>query len=315
MTNLNIDIEEWLKHIQQEYMDTFLRDGGSAIKFAIVADSSCDSLINKLKSSCQDRNFFFFSIDAITSRVYMPQDVFFGLASQLNWRALARRIVVDLLKEDFKISEIDPDEIENIIEIIARVNGIDSKMVLYELRPQIEKKITNNPIMAKAFRVAMTYLCINERSGGYNVQPLLDWLTGTNLRISNVKPFQIHTPINRTTARYFIESLVYWIKMAGYSGTVILLDNRRVTIARNPRDGRRYYTRAMTIDHYELLREFIDDINRLPATLWVTLSNSEFIGMDSPRGWNIYPALRTRIMDDVRDENIVNPVASLVRLS
>ena len=315
MTNF-IPIEQWLKHIEREYMDSFLKDGGSAVKFAIVEDDNCDPLTYKLKSSCHDRNFLFIKMDAITSRVHMPQDVFFSLAAQLDWWALARRVVLDLLKEDFRIpDEMDIDGPRNIIETVAEYNNIEPKMINFKLLPQIQEKITKNPYMAKAFRVAMTHLCLGVGDSGHTKQPLLDWLTGTNPRISNVKPYQIHTPINRTTARYFIESAVYWIKKrAGYSGTVILMNNKRVTLVNNPRDGMRYYTRAMTMDHYELLREFIDDVNRLTGTLWVTLSDPVFIDIDSPRGWNIYPALRTRVMDDVRDKNKPNPLASLVRL-
>lgn len=109
------------------------------------------------------------------------------------------------------------------------------------------------------------------------------------------------------------ESVLYWIRDAGHSGTVVLLDNRRVTLARNPRDGVRYYTRAMAMDHYELLREFVDDVDRLAGTLMLVATDEGFL--DGPRSFDIYEALKTRVMDDVRDRNLVNPVASLVRLS
>ena len=69
-----------------------------------------------------------------------------------------------------------------------------------------------------------------------------------------MRDFSIYTGINRATARYFIESALYWIRHVGYAGTVILFDNSRVTVARNPKDGLRYYTRAMAMEHYELLR-------------------------------------------------------------
>ena len=96
----------------------------------------------------------------------------------------------------------------------------------------------------------------------------------------------------------------------------MLLDNSRVTLARNPKDGRRYYTRAMTLDHYELLREFIDDGDRLPGMLLFVLTNDEFLDeRPTSRGYGVYPALSTRIMNDVRDRNLVNPMGSLVRLS
>jgi len=55
-------------------------------------------------------------------------------------------------------------------------------------------------------------------------------------------------------------------------------------------------------------------VDRLAAALMVVVTNNDFIDEESARGWRIYSALQTRIMDDVRDRNLVNPVAALVRL-
>ena len=315
-----IPAADWVRHIDREYLATFTRDGGGAVKFAVTAQERMPDLVEKLHALCAEREHLFVALDALTSRVHMPQDLFFGLASQLEWQLLARRVVLRLLsKQAYLVDGIDPNGTINVIDAVARANGIEAQSVLIELRPALEREVTRNANMAKAFRVAMTHLCLFEREraapGEYAGQPLLDWLTGANTRISNIKPFHIHTPVNRTTARYFIESALYWVRYAGYSGTLILLDNTRVTLPRNPKDGTRYYTRAMTIEHYELLREFIDDVDRLPGTLLVALTDYTFVDEQSMRGWGIYPALRTRVMDDVRDRNIANPVAALVRLS
>ena len=74
----------------------------------------------------------------------------------------------------------------------------------------------------------------------------------------------------------------------------------------------------MTLEHYEMLREFIDGVDRLRSTLMLVVTSEEFLD-PSPdrrsRGYGIYPALQTRVMDDVRDSNRANPVASLVVLS
>ena len=146
-------------------------------------------------------------------------------------------------------------------------------------------------------------------------QPLIDWLTGSNTRVSSVRPFSTYNSINRTTARYFIESTLTWLKFVGYAGTVILLDNARVMLPRNPRDGLRYYSKAMAIDHYELLREFIDGTDRLTATLMIVVPTSDFLDTDhTRRGYGIYQALMTRVMDDVRDKSLVNPIAPLVSI-
>ena len=319
MTN-TIAVDEWLDVVDREYLSTFIRDGGAAVKFAVAGEERRQALREALKTRCAKLDYVFVALDAITCRVHMPQDIFFALASQLDWRCLARRLILRLLAEkDYRVEGIDPEHAVSIVDAVASANDLDSQFILPELRLMLQDEVFKNPNMARAFRVAMTHLCRMEREtpaqGDYAGQPLLDWLTGTNTRIGNVRPFQIHTPINRTTARYFIESALYWVRRAGYSGTVILLDNTRVTVPRNPRDGQRYYTRAMTMDHYEVLREFIDDVDRLSGSLVMVVTDEAFVDIHSARGWGIYAALQTRVMDDVRDRNIVNPVAALVRLS
>ncbi len=319
MTNA-VAVAEWLNHIDREYLSTFIKDGGAAVKFAVTTEERRQVLVDGLKARCEERKYLFVLLDAVTRRVHMPQDIFFGLASQIDWRLLARRVILRLLMEkSYHVDDIDPKSRANIVDAVAHANDIESQVVLLQLRPSLQNEILKNANMAKAFRIAMTHLCFTESENStqevYAGQPLLDWLTGKNTRIGNVKHFEIRTPINRTTARYFIESALYWVRYADYSGTVILLDNARVMLSRNPRDGRRYYTKAMTVDHYELLREFIDDAHRLSGSLLVTLTDYEFVDEQSKRGWSIYDALRTRVMDDVRDRHLANPVAALVRLS
>ena len=306
--------------MDREYLSTFIKDGGGAVKFAVTSEENRPALHKVLKSRCEDLGYVFVALDAVACRVHMPQDIFFGLASQIDWRLLARRLILRLLSEkDYRVDGIDPRATIDVIDAVARANDLGSQFVRRRLRPVLEETVLENPNMARAFRVAMTHLCAMEseqaEQGTYVGQPLLEWLTGVYLGIGRVRHFDVHTPINRTTARYFIEAALYWVRHAGYSGTVILLDNARVTLPRNPRDGARYYTRAMAMDHYEVLREFIDDVDRLPGTLLVVSTDYEFVREGSARGWDIYSALYTRVMDDVRDRNVTNPVAALVRLS
>ena len=319
-----ISIDEWLDVIEEEYLSTFIKDGGSAVKFAVSTEARTSALLEALKCRCEKSGYMFMALDAVARRFHMPQDIFFGLASRINWRLLARRLILRLLSEKgIRIDSIDPGDTVNVpgdtvnvIDSVARANDHGSEFIIRALNPALEDEVFENINMAKAFRVAMLHLCLKEMEPGqYRGKPLLDWLRGADTRISNVKPFQIYTGINRTTARYFIESALYWIRHVGYAGTVIVLDNARVTMARNPRDGQRFYTRAMTMDHYELLRRFVDDIDRLSGTLLVVATGRDFIDPLSKRGWAIYDALRTRVMDDVRDKNLVNPAAALVRLS
>ncbi len=314
-----IPIRDWLWHINNEYLSTFVKDGGSSIKFAVTPDELRPQLDAALQDKCRELDYQFVKLDAVSSRAHMPHDIFFGLARQLDWRLLARRMLLRLARDSgFQVDGVDAGGPGSIFDAIARTNGLESQFVVLAMTPGIQDSVFSNGKLARDFRVCMSHLCLAENTGEggeYTGQALLDWLTGAVTRVSNVKPFLIYTPIDRTTARYFIESALQWIRQVGYAGVVIVLDNSRVTLAPNPKDGLRYYTRAAAMEHYEVLREFVDRIDRLTGTLLVVAASYEFLDEASPKSYAIYQALYTRVLDDVHDLNLVNPVASLVRLS
>ena len=313
-----IPIGDWLGVLEDEYLSTFIREGGASVKFAVPPEELKPALYESMGDLCRRRGYIFVKISAEDMRAHMPQDFFFALAKQIDWGTLARMKLLGLAAGmGFPVEGIAADAPGDVFDSIADARGLDARYVRMELRPELHK-IIGNPHMARDFRVAMSHLCLS--GGGTGRHPIVDWLTGENTRLGNVRQYQIHTPINRNTARYFIESAFYWAHHVGCSGTVVALDNSRVTLARRPRplDGKRYYTRAMTMEHYEMLREFIDGLDRLVGALLVVVSNQDFLDESADRrsrGYGIYQALRTRIMDDVRDRNLVNPVASLARLS
>ena len=322
-----IPIHEWLKFVDDEYLSTFIKDGGASVKFAVTPDELNSDLYETIKSRCRGLDYLFVELDAakIEMRAHMPQDIFFEMAKQIDWRLLARRMVLRLAADaGYRVDGIAPCDAGEAFNSIGDSNGVEAQFVRRELRPVLENSIPKNPRMARDFRTAMTHLCLNSgdlaMARERDTHPLVEWLTGANTKLSNVRPYYVYTAINRNTARYFIESALYWVHYVGCAGTVMLLDNSRVTLARKPKppDGKRYYTRAMTMEHYELLREFIDGVDRLTGALLVVVANQDFLDDGTnpgSRGYGIYQALRTRIMDDVRDRNLVNPVASLVRLS
>ncbi len=312
-----IAVQDWVEHVEQEYLATFVREGGAAIKFAVAADGSLGALREAVRRACAQHDYVYVPLDAAELRAHMPQDIFFGLARRLPWRELVRRRILRLVgRLGYAVHGIDPDAAGNVFEAIAAANGLDPTFVFSVARKPIQDEVFRSARMARDFRMAMTHLCLAEGApdgGEYAGQPLLDWLRGDNTRVGSVRQYDIYASINRTTARYLLESALRWVRDAGHAGTVVLLDNRRVTLARNPRDGVRYYTRAMTMDHYELLREFVDNVDRLAGTLLLVATDEGFL--DGPRSFDIYEALKTRVMDDVHDRRLVNPAAALVRLA
>ena len=312
---------EWLNVIRDEYLDGFVKDGGSSIKFAVPTKSDLAPLLeDALDNTASDLGYIVVKINSGETGVHMPQEIFFRIAQQIDWRLLARRAVLRLCENTpYRTDTIDPGQETPILEAISAANAVEESQIALELRRVLPDTVTRNRNMSRDFRSAMTHLCLTEMgSAGNNLEavPLLEWLTGRNRRVSNVRAYSIYNSIVRTNARYFFESLLYWVRFVGYSGTVVILDNTRVTLRRNPRDGQRFYSLVAVFDHYELLRELIDSTDRLEGLFGVVLSNEDFMD-DAPRGKGCprYEALWFRIVDEVRDRNQANPMATLVRLS
>jgi hypothetical protein len=143
-----------------------------------------------------------------------------------------------------------------------------------------------------------------------------DWLMGHNRAVSAVKLYNISSSINRANARYFFESLLRWVRLAGLPGLIIVVDIQRLAVPRNPRDGAVFYSKAAVLDAYELLREFVDSTDRLEGCFIAVTTGAEFLD-DDPygRGMGAYEALKFRVFDEIRDRELVNPMASLIRLS
>ncbi|NOT57127.1 MAG: DUF2791 family P-loop domain-containing protein, partial [Deltaproteobacteria bacterium] len=146
-----------------------------------------------------------------------------------------------------------------------------------------------------------------------------EWLRGGLQRLSEIKPALIFQKVARDNARYLLASLSHWAHLAGKKGLVLAIDISRCLMQR-PRpkdlqDESRYYSLAMTLDTYELLRQCIDATDETEFCLTTVIAPPAFLHPDDRRGVYGYDALRMRIWDEVRDKQRVNPLSTLVRLA
>ena len=323
-----LGLQEWLTVIKDEYLADLVKDGGSSVKFvATLGGEKRDDVASALSDMASGMEYIVASIDASETRVHRAEDIFFEVASQIPWKSLIKQALLKLAREsNYSTVGISSDSEGPILHSIAAANAptrgsLSEDFILKELRPQMEKAVTTNLSLAKDFRVAMTHLCLAECRGideDAGQSPIIDWLTGTNRRVANIRPYSIYNTITRTNARHLFESLLHWIRFVEYNGLVLLIDDSRITMHPNPRDGLHYYTRPAVMDHYELLREFIDGTDRLEGLLMVILTNEGFLDEGigrSNRGMGIYQALRGRVADEVRSRTQANPMSALVRLS
>jgi P-loop Domain of unknown function (DUF2791) len=312
----SIQPAEWLHYIGKEYLTTFIGDGGSAIKFAVPMDDALRrEIFNGLAALGEQTGYLVVKINAAETKVHMVDEIFFRTAEQIPWGILSRRVIAKLAAESGYswVENVDGP----LYRHLADQNQVDSQLLLLDLKKSIWDKVFKHRDLSKDFRVAMTHLCIAELTGGQDgtttIELLTEWLTGRNKALSAVKPFQIFRKINRATARYFFESLLHWVRLAGYPGIVIVLDAQRVMLARNPHDYGLFYSKAAVLDAYEVLRQFIDAADQLAGCFITVVPDPAFLE-DRSRGLGAYEALKFRVFDEIRDKRLVNPMAPLARI-
>jgi hypothetical protein len=309
----------WIDFLQTEYLESFIKDGGSSVKFVVPLEEQLQQALEQdiLVRGTQS-GYVVAHVSSAETRVHMIDQIFFRIAEQVPWRQLSESVLVRLAgTAGYSTPRPGP---ESLGQRLAETNGVGLEMLTSDLRPSIETHVFRQQHLAKDFRVAVTQLCLAELSGGPDgrtrIEVITDWLTGRNRAVSAVRPYQIFNRITRNNARHLLESLLLWIRFAGHAGLITVLDVSRLTIARNPRDDLVYYTKAAMFDAYEVLRQFIDATDRMKGCLLIVVPSPEFLDIESEgRGLGAYDALKFRVYDEVHDQRLVNPMAALVRLS
>jgi P-loop Domain of unknown function (DUF2791) len=312
-----IDPHEYLEFVQQEYLTNYIGRGGSAVKLLCVGDDAVHARLSGGFADSGDR-FEYATVDAATIRVHLIDQVFATIARQLDWVGLAEAVVRSALD---RAAFPAPDDHAGIdLGVIARYHEVDAAELYRSVRRAIEQVVLRDAELSHEFRVAMLRLC-QERLGRGDVsaterETVLGWLRGERLPAADLRRVGLHAKVNRHNARPLLMSLSRWLRIAGRSGLVLYLNLDRLAVARRPPVGLRdgyYYSKAATLDVYELVRQLIDATDELEG-LFIAVQMPPVLVNDEARGLPAYTALQLRVADEVRDRLRANPYAALVRV-
>lgn len=314
-----IGVDEYGRFLAAEYLDSYVANGGAAVKFVVAPD---DGDASSFSAALQDRaaaaGYHTARVDAAETRVHMIDQVFFELARQVDWDSLAADAARAALAAAAHPVPEGSDDVS--VGAVAAHYGVEPAELTRDVNRALQKSIHQDFAMVQEFRTAMLRLCQAELATGQVSEAehaaVLDWLRGDLRQITMLRSAMIFRRIGRHNARQMLFSLSHWLATNGMAGLLLELDVRRLGFARRPRPEERrglYYTKASLLDAYEMLRQLVDNTDELSHCCVVVLAAPELL-VDHNRGLDAYQALKLRIYDEVRDRRQDNPYSSLVRL-
>ncbi len=290
----------WLDFLTSHYLDGYIAQGGSKVKFLIGPAPGKTEFLKDLVRRARDKGYEAAYVDLRSARLQQFQTLY-GLAVA---GIRVDEIVQDLAHALIRRLGYDPSQIRGDGSFYGWAVGERQRVPEVLKREVIDamELVWREVSLAGSFRSAVFGLVLRRLGllpASFEEERVLHaWLQAEPLRIAETRRFQIYQRINRYNARLMLKSLLHLITFTGRKGLVVGLDNLDVLLERHPETGRRRYTRAGRDDAYESIRQLIDEIDALPNT-WFFFAGGQELLDDDLSGLRSYTALWLRIQEEV----------------
>jgi len=303
----------WLNVMKREYFCGFLQSGGSAAKFVLGDELSHEEINRELKVIACEQNFLTVNLSADVTKLYLMQEIFFGIARALPWEKIFQNYIEDVFKRNELVwpapgHRVSVQQLSEHFEIAPGIIAINRDKWL-------SSDLWDDPLLARDFRSAAIALSLSHfeiESASTAGIVALSWLCGEKQPAAALREADIEVAIGRTNARSMLLSLCHFIRKAGFKGLFLTLDLRPAL--RRACEPIRYSPSAV-MDMYEVFREIIDDLENLSGLFLLGVVDQDFISGDPKRTIDTYKALEMRIWPDVRPGDRQSPLAPLVMVS
>jgi len=245
LTRMTLGRELWLDRIRDYYLANYIASGGSKVK--VLVGGAGSGKTHLLRCIQQDAKTLGYETVYLSAQDYDD----YRLNNLPNlYRAIVEQIGKDRLVRGLCYSVAQQLGYEagkyNSAEFFLSVLIEDAELPRDEAVRKIEKaagQIFRNVDFGPSFR-AFAYRIINSRMINCNeddIQTALKWLSGNKLERHERKDLLLFEQLNRTNARYWLNSLIHLLKLAGMTGLVVAIDNLEVLTKRSKESGNFIY--------------------------------------------------------------------------
>lgn len=301
---------------QEKYLREYIREGGSKIKFVTGRSGSGKTHFLRLMASiAREENYKVARFSARDVWMHDFREIYVEIFRQCDimecLEAASRHLIQEM---GFDVQEIPAGL--RFIDYLSQ-NGSGDALTKREIRSQLRQMFLENPLLDNNFALACSmltgsilgYPVLEEQ----NREMLLSWLEGDrNVKLSQLRAMDFYpSRVTKYNARHMLRSLAEVIRMGGYSGLFIAIDDMEVLVSRSSLE-QVHYTKMKREDTYESIRQLIDDIDSMKNIMFVYAFGRELLDNENA-GLKSYQALWMRIQNEIIGERF-NRFADMVDL-
>lgn len=300
----------------EKYLQEYIRAGGSKIKFVTGRCGSGKTyFLHLISEIALKEHYKTATFSAREIWLHDFKEIYREILKQVDLTECLTGCSHRIIKEmGFDYHEI-PDGL-TFIDYLAQHDMSDA-LNRREIRTQLKIMFLDNPLLDNNFALACSMLTgsilgypLLEES---NRELLLSWLEGDRtIKLSLLRSLGLSpSRITKFNARHMLRSLSEVVRLAGYSGILVTIDDLEILLSRSSLEAV-HYTKMKREDTYESIRQLIDDIDTMKNIMFVFAFDRELIDNENA-GIKSYQALWMRIQNEIVGERF-NRFADIIDL-
>lgn len=315
LARMTLGRELWLERVREYYLVNYIASGGSKVKVLVGSEGSGKThLLRCVQHDAKTLGYetvYLCARDYDDYRLHNLPSLYRAIVQQIDLEKLVRGLCCHVAEQ----LGYHADRYNGTGLLFLHLLIEDTELPRNEAILRIEKaavQVFRDVDLGLSFK-SFAYRVISNRMIKGNegdIALALKWLSGEKLERHERKDLLLFEQLQRTNARYWLNSLVHILKIAGMTGLVVAIDNLEVMTERSEETGKFIYSPNAIKDICELFRQLIDDGELLNSFLLLLAGRWEMIE-DEKRGFVSYDALWMRLQTGLVQKKF-NPLADMV---
>lgn len=319
LENLGTGIDVLADFWEKMYLEDFIARGGSKLKFVTGRRGAGVSFfLRTMAERARKDGFVTVSFSARDIWLHDFREIYREIFRQCDLETCLQGCAREVISR----MGYDPEDVKDGMHFVDYLSSIGQNNALTKrgIRDELKEVFLDNPLMDNNFA-----LCCSLITGGILGYPVLEkqsedillaFLAGDKtVKLSMLRALGLSpSRITKYNARHMLRSLCEAVRIGGYKGIYISIDDLDILLSRTGSEHVRY-TRMRRDDTYESIRQMIDEIDSL-KNIMIVFGFDRILMDHESWGFKSYQALWMRIQNEITGErfNKFNDIVNLDRL-